>query len=199
MKRRAIFIDRDGVINALVFNVSAGLWESPRLPGDVRLLEGSAAAIKSLASAGYMIFVVSNQPNYAKGKSSLEDIKLIHEKIAAELSDAEAPVDEFYYCYHHPSGDKPGYSIACGCRKPNPHFLLKAAEKYELDMAASWLVGDRNSDIECGAAAGVRTILVTNLQDGDKPGETTPSNRAEDLRGAALLILGTNADTWSKE
>ena len=180
------------MINALVFNAAAGLWESPRRARDARLLEGSAQAIKSLAGAGYMIFVVSNQPNYAKGKTSLEDIALVHEKIAAELSAAGAPVDEFYYCYHHPSGDKPGYSIACECRKPKPYFLLKAAQKYGLDMASCWLVGDRDSDIECGSAAGVRTVLINSLQDGGrKRGASQPC--AKDLRDAALLILSQTA------
>jgi D-glycero-D-manno-heptose 1,7-bisphosphate phosphatase len=199
MKRRAVFLDRDGVINALVFNAGTGCWESPRIPQDAKLLEGSAQAVKSLADAGYMIFVVSNQPNYAKGKASLENIKLIHEKIAAELAAAGAPVNEFYYCYHHPSGDKPGYSVKCECRKPNPYFLLKAAKKYALDMASCWFVGDRDSDIECGAAAGARTVLVPGLQNGEKLSAIKPYARAKDLRDAALLILKTTADTGEKK
>ena len=199
MKQKAVFLDRDGVINALVFNAGTGCWESPHRPQDARLLEGSAQAVKSLASAGYMIFVVSNQPSYAKGKASLEDLREVHEKIAAELSAAGAPVTEFYYCYHHPSGNKPGYSLVCECRKPKPYFRLKAAGKYGLDMAASWLIGDRDSDIECGTAAGVRTVLVAGLQNGGNRGAGRPHAGAKNLQDAAFLILKTAAGTGGKQ
>lgn len=188
IKRRAVFLDRDGVINALAFNAKTGAWESPHAPEDVVVLKGAAEAIRRLSAAGYLVFVVSNQPSYAKGKTSLENIRLVHDKIAGELNSAGAAVQEFFYCYHHPAGIIPGYSGPCECRKPKPHFLNNAIKGYNLDRSASWMVGDRKTDIECGAAAGVRTVLVTGSQDGEKSEGSGADFSAKDLREAAEII-----------
>lgn len=188
IKRRAVFLDRDGVINALAFNAKTGAWESPHTPEDAAVLEGAAAAIRRLSAAGYLVFVVSNQPSYAKGKTSLENIRLVHEKIAGELSRSGAVVEEYFYCYHHPAGIVPGYGGPCECRKPKPYFLDEAIKGYNLDRSASWMVGDRKTDIECGAAAGVRTVLITGSRDGEKCGESGADFSAGDLREAAGII-----------
>lgn len=188
IKRRAVFLDRDGVINALAFNKKTGAWESPHTSEDVRVIDGAAQAVRVLSAAGYLVFVVSNQPSYAKGKTSLENIRLVHEKIADQLAAAGAEIREFYYCYHHPAGIVPGYSGPCECRKPKPHFLLKAIKGYNLDSSASWMVGDRDTDIECGAAAGVRTVLITKSQDGEKCDGSKADFLAADLSEAAVII-----------
>lgn len=188
IKRRAVFLDRDGVINALALNKKNGAWESPHAPEDARLIEGAAEAVKRLSAAGYLVFVVSNQPSYAKGKTSLENIRLVHEKIAGELTAAGAEVREFYYCYHHPAGTVPGYGGPCECRKPKPYFLLKAIKDYNLDGSTSWMVGDRDTDIACGIAAGVRTILITKSQDGETRGGSKACFLASDLNEAAAII-----------
>lgn len=195
VKKKAVFLDRDGVINALVPNPSTGDWEAPLAANQVRLLNGVSQAIRALTDAGYLLFVVSNQPNYAKNKASLEEIQKIHEKIEQKLAKAGARINAFFYCYHHPSGTKPGYSAQCDCRKPSPFFLLQAAKKHNLDLASSWMIGDRNSDIECGLAAGVRTILLRSLQDGGKRGPAIPGAYANNLPEAVSLIINTTYET----
>ncbi|MDD2773305.1 MAG: HAD-IIIA family hydrolase [Elusimicrobiales bacterium] len=192
---RAVFLDRDGVINALALNPDTGQWESPHRPEDARLLDGAAQALKDIAAAGYLIFVVSNQPSFAKGKTSLENLRLVHDKLEAELSREGARVERFCYCYHHPQGVVEGYSKVCDCRKPGAYFLLEVQREYNLDLRACWMAGDRDSDVECGRAAGVRTILVTGSPDGARRGASEPDFTARDLKETAEIISKHKGDT----
>jgi D-glycero-D-manno-heptose 1,7-bisphosphate phosphatase len=158
--RRAVFLDRDGVINPLLFYQDTNAHESPRTPQEFTLLPNVPEALLNLQKAGFLLFIVSNQPNHAKGKSSMEALKAIHEKMEKTLRDAGITLSESFYCYHHPDGVTPGYGGPCRCRKPSPYFLLQAQQKYHLDMAQSWMVGDRDTDMECGHAAEVKTIFI---------------------------------------
>ena len=160
MTAPAVFLDRDGVLNRNVFNPATRAWEAPHHPDDFVLTPGALPALARLAAGGFRLFVVSNQPDYALGKASLEAIAAIHHRLAAQLTAAHVEVDAFYYCYHHPRGIVPGYSGDCACRKPSPYFLFQAHDSYGIELAASWMVGDRASDIACGRAAGVRTIRI---------------------------------------
>lgn len=146
MSRRAVFLDRDGVINAAV--VKHG---KPYPPADVSALEilpGVAGALDDLGSAGYVRVVVTNQPDVARGKQTRAGIEAIHARLQSELA-----LDAIYACYHD-DADR------CACRKPAPGMLLDAARDLELDLRASFMVGDRWRDIEAGIAAGCRTIFV---------------------------------------
>ena len=96
---------------------------------------------------------------------------------------------ECYYCYHHPDGIVPAYSGPCPCRKPSPHFLLKAAADHGLDLARSWMVGDQDRDLEAGRRAGCRTVLVETPESARKRGAETPDLRAADVAAAARAIL----------
>jgi len=189
MKRRAVFLDRDGVLNDLALNEKTGCWESPHDPKDVRLTQHAAQAVRALCEAGYLVFVVSNQPSYAKGKTSLENLRLVHDCIEAGLANAGGRVEKYYYCYHHPQGTVAEYSGPCKCRKPEPYFLLEARREYNLDMDASWMVGDRDTDVQCGRAAGVKTVLVTDSRDSGRRGVSTPDFTVTDIREAAGLII----------
>lgn len=164
--RAAVFLDRDGVINRNVFNPATGCHEAPLTAGDFVFVPGVAQALRQLQSAGYLLFVVSNQPNYAKGKSSFRRIFAIDQKMRRELASAGIAFSGVYYCLHHPQGIVPEYSGPCGCRKPSPYFLLRAIRKFHLDPERSWMIGDRETDVLCGRAAGVRTIFVGERSNG---------------------------------
>ncbi|MEQ8223678.1 MAG: HAD family hydrolase [Candidatus Eremiobacterota bacterium] len=189
---RAVFLDRDGVINRLVFNPLTGDYESPHYPEDLELYPWTIEALKKLQKNGYMLFLVSNQPSFAKGKTTLEHIKSIHDKFHNYISDRGITFTAYYYCYHHPHGIIPEFTCTCECRKPSPYFLLKAQEEFRLDMENSWFTGDRDTDIFCGQAAGVKTILIEEEHSGNNRGKSNPAFFAKDLREAVEIILRKN-------
>src|ERR1700724_1626670 len=122
---RAIFLDRDGVINKNIFYEHSGEWEAPLPPDHFERADGAIEALRQLQSAGLLLFVVSNQPNAAKAKATLETLDEIHQRLIAALDEAHIHFTAFYYCYPHPAGTVPSLSGPCDCRKPSPHFLLK--------------------------------------------------------------------------
>lgn len=189
-RARAVFLDRDGVLNRNVYNPLTGAWEAPHHPDDFALMPGALPALSRLGAGGFRLFLVSNQPDYALGKASLDVIESIHRRLADHLAAAQIAFDAFYYCYHHPNGVLPGYSGSCPCRKPSPYFLLRARDAHGIDLSVSWMIGDRVSDIECGRAAGVHTIRVAP----DHPAARNDSEIAADvtacdLAEAAEIIL----------
>lgn len=193
--RRAAFLDRDGVINQNVFNPATEEYEAPLTAADFALIPGVREALRRLQGAGFLLFLVSNQPNYAKGKSSLAELNTIDAKLQRELAAMRVKFAAVYYCLHHPEGDVAGYSGPCVCRKPSPYFLLKAIREFALDMAQSWMVGDRATDILCGRDAGVRTILI----DANGAGccEVVPDRVEADLAAAAEYICAATAQPAS--
>jgi D-glycero-D-manno-heptose 1,7-bisphosphate phosphatase len=188
---KAVFLDRDGVINDLVLNPRNRRYESPYRPADLRLCRGCIDALRVLQRAGYMLFVVSNQPSYARGKARLSDLRAVQNAVHARILRRGVRVTEYYYCYHHPQGRVKGYSGPCECRKPKPFFLKKARLRYGIDLAASWMIGDRDTDIACGRNAGARTILIqgAHSQDPDYGGACKPDATAGSLREAAAMIV----------
>lgn len=190
---RAIFLDRDGVLNRNVFNPHTGEFESPARAEDLELFPGVLDSLRLLQKAGYLLFLVSNQPNYAKGKSSLDELEGVHAALSKSLDDAGINFTQFFYCFHHPLGVVPSHSGYCECRKPSPFFLKKAAADFGVSLLHSWMVGDRASDVECGNSAGVRTIRV--LEDHPaKRAEDEPlaTLEADDLSHAVSLILAAD-------
>jgi len=186
--RRAVFLDRDGVINRNVLNPATGEYESPLTVDEFELADGVFEAMRALSAAGFLLFLVSNQPNYAKGKSSLEALGSIHEKLLAGLAEKGIEFVCFYYCFHHPQGRTAGYSGPCECRKPSPHFLLRAHAEFNVDLDRSWMVGDRLTDVECGKAAGTKTIFIHTGESATVIG-SHPDGIAPHLSAAVRLIL----------
>lgn len=184
--RRAVFLDRDGVINRNVFNLATGNFEAPLTAEDFELLPGVRRALRRLRDAGYLLILVSNQPNYAKGKCSLAELRAIDAELRRELAAIGVEFAAAYYCPHHPKGSVAGYSGLCACRKPSPYFLLRAKREFGLDFEQSWMVGDRPTDITCGRAAGVRTILIDST--GPKIEQVVPDWIVADLAAAAEII-----------
>jgi D-glycero-D-manno-heptose 1,7-bisphosphate phosphatase len=187
--KKAVFLDRDGVLNELVLNPVTGEFEPPHSPEDLVLYPGVLESLQVLNNSGFELFLVSNQPDYAKGKTTLENIRAVHGELERILREAGLNFKEYYYCYHHPRGIVPEFSFDCECRKPKPYFLLKAARDYGIDLGNSWMVGDRDSDIGCGKSAGLRTILVENVQSSMYRGSGNPDFKVANLKIAAQIII----------
>jgi D-glycero-D-manno-heptose 1,7-bisphosphate phosphatase len=194
MTKRAVFLDRDGVLTELALNKATGEHESAHTLDDLRMCPGIAVAAKRLSAERFSLFIVSNQPSYAKGKTSLENIKAIAARAEAFLSAEGVEIARAFYCYHHPKGVVAEFTTECRCRKPKPQMLLDARDQFDLDLSASWMVGDQETDIECGRRAGCRTVLVENpLSAKRRPGKETPTLRAKDLADAVDKII-----SWEK-
>ena len=164
---RAVFLDRDGVLNANVFYRDTGAWEAPRRVEDFRLLPGVVPALKDLQGAGFVLVLVSNQPNEALGKSTRMELRAIHEAMAVSFERHGIRFLDYCYCPHHPKAVVPELGGVCRCRKPSPYWLFRAASRYGIDLRMSWMVGDRATDTACGAAAGVRSIRVSAVAQRD--------------------------------
>ena len=191
--RKAVFLDRDGVINQNVFYPDSSEFESPRSVEEFELYPWTLEALRRLCDAGYMLFVVSNQPNFAKGKSSLEPLREIGDALIAQTAASGIDIVASYYCFHHPASLLPGYS-ACNCRKPSPKFLFEAAAEYNLELEQSWMVGDRPTDIECGLRAGVKTIRIAPDHPGVVEMIVQPHYDAVNLLEATKVICGIGTE-----
>jgi D-glycero-D-manno-heptose 1,7-bisphosphate phosphatase len=156
----AVFVDRDGTINEAVRDPESGMPESPLRVEDVRLLPGVAPALDALSAAGFALVCVSNQPAAAKAKVSAEELLLVHEAVIERLAQHDVRVATSRLCLHHPEGSVGCLSWSCGCRKPAPGMLLAAAADLRLNLARSWMLGDTDSDVAAGRAAGCRTVLL---------------------------------------
>ncbi len=188
--RPAAFLDRDGTLNEFAPDPDSGVPESPLRPADVRLIEGAAAAARQLAQAGFVLVCVSNQPAAAKGKVSLERLLAVHERVLELLHEEGLDLDAFRLCLHHPQGIVPELSGPCGCRKPAPGMLLDAAEELGLDLARSWMLGDTDSDVLAGHAAGCRTVLIERPGSAHKrTGGARPDLLASNLTDGVAQLL----------
>lgn len=157
--RAAVFLDRDGVINALVPDPGTGVPESPYRPEDVSILDGVPEALRRLSAAGFTLVVASNQPAAAKGITTEENLDIVHRRVVELLRQAASTIAEWRYCRHHPDAADPRLR-ECECRKPKPGLLLDAAASLGLDLERSWAIGDADRDVEAGAEAGTRTVLI---------------------------------------
>ena len=147
MSRRAVFLDRDGTLLELI----AYLHQ----PEQVRLVAGAAAALRRLQAEGWLRIVVTNQSGVARKIFSMDEVTAVHERMLALLRADCADLDAIEICPHHPDHTGP-----CPCRKPAPGMLLRAARRFGIDLAGSWMIGDRLDDLEAGRVLGLRTILV---------------------------------------
>ncbi|MFP4054389.1 MAG: D-glycero-beta-D-manno-heptose 1,7-bisphosphate 7-phosphatase [Phycisphaerae bacterium] len=152
MARKAVFLDRDGTINEDTGYVSS--------PDEVKLLPGVELAIKSLAQAGYLIVVVTNQSGIARGMFTEQTLESIHQRLTEMLQDKGARIDSYYCCPYLADGAVEQYAVDSDLRKPRPGMLLNAAEEMDIDLSRSWMVGDSARDVEAGQRAGCRTIRL---------------------------------------
>jgi D-glycero-D-manno-heptose 1,7-bisphosphate phosphatase len=146
MVRRAVFVDRDGVINANV--MLDGRPVAPTSLDEFCLLPGVEEAVRALKQADFLVIVVTNQPDVGTGRTSRATVEAMHDLIRTRL-----PVDDIKACFHT-------VADRCVCRKPKPGMILQAAAEHGIDLARSYMIGDRGTDVEAGSAAGCLTFLV---------------------------------------
>ncbi|BCJ88420.1 D-glycero-alpha-D-manno-heptose-1,7-bisphosphate 7-phosphatase [Effusibacillus dendaii] len=167
MGERAVFLDRDGVINDARRPVNN--------PDDFVLLPGVGKAVKRLNDAGFHVYVVTNQGGVGLGYMTEEDLRQVHEKMVHELAKDGAVIEDIRYCAHKPQA-------GCRCRKPEAGMILNLAKQNGIDLTQSVIVGDRDFDMEAGRRAGTRTVFI-----GPKHGNADAT--APDLPHAVELIL----------
>lgn len=156
--------------------------------------EGAADAVRRLNEAGYLVVLVTNQPVVARGLCGIEDVKLIHKKMQMLLGEEGAYLDDILFCPHHPDKGFPEenvqYKISCNCRKPATGMINEAAEKYNIDLSRSVMIGDSTIDIQTGKNAGMHTILLLTGQAGkDGKYDAVPDISANNLADAVTIIL----------
>src|SRR5437867_3622323 len=192
--RQAVFFDRDGVVNELVRDPISGLPESPLDPDDVALVPGAALALRRLRNAGYLLVAISNQPAAAKGVVTVERLRAVQERVLELLGREGVVPDAIRCCFHHPEATVPELRQTCRCRKPAPGMLLDAAAELDVDLRASWMIGDTDGDVVAGAAAGCRTVLIAAPGSGHKRTGTTHADvQAPDVTAGVDAILATIA------
>jgi D-glycero-D-manno-heptose 1,7-bisphosphate phosphatase len=173
--RRAVFLDRDGVLNRAV--VRDGKPYPAASAAQLQIPPETRQCLEELKRHGFLLLVVTNQPDVARGTQSRRSVEEIHAALAAAL-----PLDGFFVCYHDDVD-------ACTCRKPLPGLLLDAAGQHAVDLASSFLIGDRWRDIEAGAAAGCRTVLI-DYGYGERRPKVPPDARVSSLAAAVAWIAG---------
>ena len=173
-RRRAVFLDRDGVINRAL--VREGKPYPPVSAAALEILPGVPEALSELKAAGFLLLVVTNQPDVATGMQSRQQVEAIHARLRSML-----PLDEFFVCYHQESD-------GCACRKPAPGLLNQAAVRFQLNLGSCFMVGDRWRDVDAGGRAGCRTAFI-DYRYRERPPDYPPDVRVDSLRAAADWIL----------
>jgi len=194
--RPAVFLDRDGTLNEMVYDESHGIVDSPLRPEDLVLKRQAAPFVRALNHWGYLCLVVTNQPGLAKGSLTQERLNRIHGKLRSDLRANGAILDGILFCPHHPDPGLAGraeYAGKCPCRKPAPGMILDAAVRHHVDLSRSFMVGDGLTDVEAGRRAGVATILVARLQPAlleqlESWPQSRPDRFAADLNEARQII-----------
>lgn len=175
-KQPAVFLDRDGTLNAA--EIRAGLPYPPATVAEFRLLPGVEVGCRRLREAGYVLVVVTNQPDVGRGEQTPANIEAIHRRLMEML-----PIDHVEVCYDSGRGEDSEF------RKPRPGMILKAARELGLDLARSWMVGDRWRDVDCGVNAGVRTIFIDAGY--SEALKAQPAYTVTDFPAAVAIILAT--------
>ena len=147
IQRPAVFLDRDGVLNrdyGFVFQVEDLTW-----------CDGAETAVRRLNDLNYLVFVITNQSGVARGYYDEAAVVTFHQEMQRHLATCDAHIDEYVYCPHHPEGREPRYAIECHCRKPAPGMIEGLIQRWPIDRSQSFLIGDRETDMQAAAAANI--------------------------------------------
>lgn len=183
---KAIFLDRDGVINKEV-DFLHKIEDLQFIPGVIESLK----KLSALPEDEYKIVIVSNQPVLGRGMCTKEEFEIFTKQYLDALQKESIRIDDYLYCPHHPTKGIGDYKQDCDCRKPKPGLLLQAKEKFGIDLANSFMVGDKRSDIKAGQQVGCFSILVKTGYGGQggEGDEVTPDKICKDLKEASAFIL----------
>jgi D-glycero-D-manno-heptose 1,7-bisphosphate phosphatase len=182
-----VILDRDGVVNELVARPPEGRGESPLTPSEVRLTAGVGDVLRGIRRAGFLLACVTNQPSAAKGESTVAQVDAVQARVLGLLRHEGVELDAVRLCPHHPDAADPDLRGPCRCRKPAPGMLLDVLSELDADSRTSWMIGDTDSDVMAGRAAGVRTVLIRNPASAHK--------RSADVRPDALVAGLSDAMT----
>jgi D-glycero-D-manno-heptose 1,7-bisphosphate phosphatase len=177
--KRAVFLDRDGVLNEV--EIRDGKPYPPADVASMRIPAGTVEALERLKKRGYLLLVVTNQPDVRRGRVIRETVEAMNRHLRSEL-----PLDDVLTCYHDDRDN-------CGCRKPKPGLLAQAGKQYGVDLQQSFMIGDRWRDIDAGANAGCKTILI-DLGYKEREPASPPDYRAKSLSDAAEWILHNDVE-----
>ena len=192
MTKRAVFIDRDGTLSEEVGYINH--------VSRFQLFPYAAEAIKELNQHNWLAIVVTNQAGVARGYFSEDMIQAVHKKMTEDLSASGAKLDAVYYCAHHPTVGEPPYRVDCDCRKPRPGLVQRAAADLNVDLANSWMIGDRYSDVQLAHNAGLKSMFVMSgygrgeWEHQEQDWDLHPDMTAETLLDAVRLIVEQNAE-----
>lgn len=184
---KAVFVDRDGTLNVYRGFIAR--------PDQIELLPGVSDGIKRLHDLGYLIVAITNQPVVARGDTTFEGLKAIHDRLEELLRAEGASLDAIYFCPHHPDQGQPGevaeLKIDCDCRKPKTGLVMRAAEEMDIDLTRSWMIGDTSRDILMANRAGLRSIQVRTGEGAgqDRKYDAQPDYICEDFAQAAGVIV----------
>ena len=188
--QKALFLDRDGVINRMVLYEDG--WDSPQNPQDVELVDDVEKVISWANKKGITLIEVSNQPGVAKGKMDQKTSDAIEKRVHRLLGDKGALIDKVYICPHHPEAVVPELKAVCDCRKPKPGLLIKAAKELKIDLGESVFLGDKANDVQAGRKAGCKTIIFTHAQDSNDKVEEAKKVKADyrlfEIKGAIPIV-----------
>src|ERR1041385_5580696 len=192
MTKRAVFIDRDGTLSEEVGYINH--------VSRFQLFPYAAEAIKELNQHNWLAIVVTNQAGVARGYFSEDMIQAVHKKMTEDLSASGAKLDAVYYCAHHPTVGEPPYRVDCDCRKPRPGLVQRAAADLNVDLANSWMIGDRYSDVQLAPNAGLKSMFVMSgygrgeWEHQEQDWDLHPDMTAETLLDAVRRIVEQNAE-----
>jgi len=179
--RRAVFLDRDGTLNIE--------RELIREPAELELIPRSAAALRELQEAGFLLIVVTNQSAVARGSIAEVELEAVHQHLRELLAAEGVSLEDILYCPHHPTEGDPPMRMSCECRKPEPGLLLAGAAKHHIKLTESWMIGDTLHDIKAGQRAGTRCLMVKTGKGAAESAEVDSAMVVDDLSAAAALIL----------
>jgi len=187
MKKRAIFLDRDGTINEDV--------GYPNKPSQIKIFSSSFDALAKINASGFLAVIITNQSGIGRGYLTEADLEEIHQKMKADFAERGARLDGIYACPHYELSPNPRYRKSCDCRKPKPGLALRAAEDLGIDLAGSYFIGDKVEDVLFGLNIGARPVLVltgSGVETEKKLKEMNlrPAHTAADLSAAVDWILG---------
>lgn len=159
---KAVFYDRDGVINEMACDAENGLVHIPWSVNEVVLNHGIIELLKATKKSGFLNVIISNQPDIGLNRITDKIFKDIEKNILQKIENESAVIDKSYYCFHHPFAKLKKYKKDCQCRKPKTGLFLQAAKEMNIDLRQSWMIGDGLYDIVAGRNAGCKTILIAN-------------------------------------
>ena len=163
MLNKAVFLDRDGIINEMVYSEEHGYVDTPSRTQQFKLINGVTKAIRIARALDYKIIIISNQPGIAKGYYDKATFGMMRKKMHKVLRKSHASVDDEFYCFHHPNAKIATYKKKCSCRKPSTGLIKKAIRIHNVDLKKSYFIGDGLVDMEAAKKANCRSIFVGNV------------------------------------